>query len=723
MNMRHTRVLLTCLIALTGINMAFGALDTKFYNKIAEKVWNTTDTMFNARKYVPENLIEGNSAVILAWDDNFDVDHIINTTIYKQSGQTNRLKKEHISRKMVKLLDQSAIDYFSDMEFGEQKEIKYRGFVIYSLKEAFGARIHKPSGEIVTVDLSQAIETGSGKKGKDNRYYKLAIPGLEPGDVLDYFTYSEELCEMYDLDPQDIMIATTYPVISRRVSIASQPDVTVEYKCYNGVPALNRNADTKDRKSASLHLGNIPGVNFKRYTMPLRQIPFIRFRFINNNDRSVMARSARSGGLYGNIHTGKIMSEFGDYLKDVTYDSPLVGRSVKLVKDSYLKSKPDATPRQTADAAYMAVFYNDFTAKNESDRTSGQFERALIFNDVVKKLNIYPEDSLAIGLVNPRSDVPIDEVSAWKEGRFVVKTPDALYYIPINLAIAPGEVPGRFKGEKALLYYGDRKAITPRTLLGEYVIPGKRLTDNSLVTNDTLYIDGDELVRMNSQLTFTGGIKSEMSDFTEPFEWIAEVEDFFAIPENKRYKDKSYDAVGRDKENRDDFTEAFESLYGTKPENMTKAEFKSRGVRPDNSEMVVVTDAEFKGLVEPLGNELSLSIGKLAGMPSPITDNERRRLLDVMLPCVSQEVHNIVVKKPAGYKFDEASVEAIARNVVEIPGQFFVQPKINEDGDLEITVVMREKFADVPLDHWDKFMHLIDEEARFADASVILVKE
>lgn len=394
-----------------------------------------------------------------------------------------------------------------------------------------------------------------------------------------------------------------------------------------------------------------------------------------------------------------------------------------MVKDVFLKKHPDATPRDIADAAILAVNYCDLTAKGENDRTSGQFERALIVTDVLNKLGVYPADSLAIGMINPRSDVPIDNVSAWTEARIVVKTPDVMYFMPRNFAIAPGEMPGRYKGEKALLYYGDRRNISPRTLLREYFVPGQRMSENTLMTNDTVTIIDDEHIAMSSSLNFTGGIKSDLDDLTNSTEWIAEVEDYFNIEPGKRFKDKSHDPIGREKELKSYLADAFEALYGVKPDSVTLASFNSRGIRPDVPDMNLSTQARFTGLVEPLGSELSLAIGKLAGMPAALTENERNRLLDVMLPYINQQSHNIVVRKPEGYKFDTASVEALARNVAEMHGQFFVQPKINDNGDLEITIVMREKFADVPLAMWPKFMHLVDEEAAFADTSVILVKE
>ncbi|MDE6395929.1 MAG: DUF3857 domain-containing protein, partial [Muribaculaceae bacterium] len=446
-NFLRTGFMALALIGSAMLTTVGAAIDKKFYKKVAEEVWSKSDAIFNPATAIPDSLLENNSAVIIAWSDDFVVDHIAQPTPYKASGLTNRIKKNHVKHMMIKLLDQSAIEDNSDFEFGLNAEYSIMSRLLaYQLKSAFGARIHKPDGRIVDVDLSGAIEVGEGKKGKDDKSYKIAIPGLEPGDVLEYFTYEDETAESMNLDPDNIILCSKYPVMNRRISVVTNPTVTVEYKGYNGVPNLSRGENEKGYPTGSLTLTDIPGVNFKRYTMSYRQLPFVRFQFLNNTRPGIIARNSRAGGLYGNIHAGKIISELGDYIAEAEYDCPVNGKAVKLVKDNFLKRNPEATPREIADAAWLAVNYYDRTAKNKEEASSGQFERALVFNDVLKKLKVYPETDLGIGILNPRSDVTTRDISAWDESRFVIKTPDAVYFMPKDNAIAPGELPGRYKG-------------------------------------------------------------------------------------------------------------------------------------------------------------------------------------------------------------------------------------------------------------------------------------
>lgn len=137
--------------------------------------------------------------------------------------------------------------------------------------------------------------------------------------------------------------------------------------------------------------------------------------------------------------------------------------------------------------------------------------------------------------------------------------------------------------------------------------------------------------------------------------------------------------------------------------------------------MLIQSRYECDGLVERLGNDISFKVGLLAGMPEPLTENERLRILDVMIPFNTQETHTLLVKAPDGYAFDEISVSSLARHINDPAIQFVSDPRIIDDGDLLISTVLRYKLADVPLSHWPNMMKVLDEAAAFADAAVVLV--
>ncbi|MCH5218969.1 MAG: DUF3857 domain-containing protein [Muribaculaceae bacterium] len=722
MKTKYIRIIVAALLFITNASEMVGGIDKKFYSKTAEQVWSKDKDLFNPHIEIADSLTANNSAVILAWSDDVFVDRVVQNTIYSATGQTNRTDKKYTKRVMVKLLDQNAIDKYSEFEFGQKFDIKFRGSIIYLLNGCFGARIYKPNGTIIDVDMTQAVEIGDGKKGKDALSYKLAIPALEVGDILEYFVFENEIADGYDLNAQNFMIAAAYPVLNRRISFTCNPEITVEFKGYNGVPTFGRSTGDKNMQVATLLLHDIPGVNFSRFLRVYRQLPFIRAHYLNNNDKLIMSRNARNGGIYENLHTGKILSEFRDFLSEISYNSPLNKRAEKLVKDYYEKEHPEASAKDIANAAYMALNYVDLTASNSSDKSSGQFERALIFSDILTKMSVYPSDSIGIGLINPNSDIPMDGITAWNESRMVVKTPDRLYFMPRSSILAPGELPATYQGEKALLFYGDRKNLNFKSLVAEYIVPPVKTSDNSAVIIYTISISDDKL-KVNSTITLSGGYKMGTEDFTDLNEWIQDVEDYFNIPVAKRFKDSNYDVQSREKELKENIAEAFKTLMGTKSDSISSVAFLKRGIRPDSSSIEMNATLSYSGLVESIGDDIIISVGKLCGMPEPIVDSERERLLDIMLPFVSRETHILYIKAPENYKFDEVSVNSLSKNSSNVLGQFYVNSELTEEGDLKITTVITNKVADIPLQFWPMFTELVDEEAAFADSTVILIKE
>ncbi len=717
------KLIATFAIALLTSISALAGIDKKYYDKIGQSVWNATDkSIFDPKKEIPDSIAADNSAVIIAWTTDIDVENVVQPSIYLPKNETNRLEKVMVERMMVKLLDDKGVETFSEHTFGANQQIK-KTVILYELKSAFGARIYKPDGRLVEVDLSAAVEIGDGKKGKDYKKFKIVIPGLEPGDVLDIFKYVDEWAEYSDLDAENVMLVTEYPVLERRFRIATNPKMTVEVKGYNGVDELKRYTNDKGLQETKLALQNLPGVNTKLLTMPLRQLPFIRTQFINNTTNYMVAQHARRGGLHTNLLPGIIMSEFTDYLKDMPFDTPLPGRAQKTVKDYFTTTHPEASPREVTDALWLATRYHELTAKSEKDK-SGQMERALILTDLIRKAKLYPTDSVAIGLITSRASVPTRDISAWNEASIVVKTPDALYITRPQMSYAPGEMPGLYKGESAVLYFGDRRDINRNTIAYEYTVPSKRSSDNSCILRDVVTINpDDEIVTAVATVELTGGYKSYADDLTDKAEWVAEVEDYFNIPDNKRANIKDHDAVGRKKEITDALKTIMKDIYSAEPDSITAFDIKSRGVRPDAPKMEFDVTSTFKGLVETLGDDLSFAIGRMSGMPEPVKEHDRNRLIDVMYPFIAQEVQQHTVKAPEGYAFDATSVEALARTHNSVLGQFVVSASVNEAGDLELSIVVRTKIADVPLSHWPQVLQLLDAMSDFGDATVILTRK
>lgn len=716
-----------CAISGAGINKGF-------FKKAAEKVWAIdADGIFNPAAPVPDSIAGGQSAVIIARQDHFETRREEQNTIYDATGRTNRTVVRHARRSMVKLLDQSAVDYYSDFEFGGSSVRRDYGSALDAkIENAFGARIHKTDGTVVNIDPSTALEVSDGKKGGKNKSFKIAIPSLQVGDVIEYFYYTEYMKERDDVCGLDVELSDRYPVMNRLVTGSLDPTLAAEFYSYNGAPKVSGTRDN-DFISARMSCNNIPAVSFSKFLFPERQLPFIRLNVINNyqlpEEQNFRSSTARGGGLFNSVSPTAIFIEAKENIAYVAYllwkstrpISPLPSRALKMARN-YIKAHPDATPRQIADAAYLALRYCNHTADQEH-RIGSSFLLAMFLNDVLEHLEIYPLEETGIGIVNSREEVPTEELSGWNQSNFVACAGDSVYLMFPGFNIAPGELPGEFQGESGQSYLGRLRETKKQTPVKSFTVPDRRYSGNYVKTKLTVSVadDDPDALQVTREVRLSGSAKQFGEDLVDRAEWIRGVEEYLGI-DKKPYQIKGYDTRERADELRDALMDECAAVTGVRPDSVIDYTIRDRGFLPGHDEMVYTTTNRFSGLVEKLGDDMAVTLGRLAGHIEKLDGSERERLLDAMLPTAFQNTHLITFKVPEGYKVDQTSLDDFNRTAANALGVFMANAQVNENGDVVVQCVLRVKLASVPLQGWPLMRELYDAGARFADAAIVFVK-
>ncbi len=710
---------LTLALAITAVTTAYGAIDAKFYRQTAERVWSQPDTLFRADISIPDSIAAKASAVIMMRLDDISAEQQVQNTIYKASGRTNRTLRQHLRRTMVKLLDQKALDEYGEAEFGEKEDIKVHGLLLYKAKNTFGARIHKPDGTIVNIDVpDNAIEIAHGKKENEDRKYKIAIPGLAVGDILEYFYYDEELAEEFSLSHIDLKFYDRYPILNRVVTLKMSPFLTTEYRTYNGAPLLKVEQDKKENFIAQVHAYNIPAVDFSIFVMPARQLPFIRLQTLNNSTAQYHAPSARYPGFHPNILPGKYFREVGETLHDAVYESDLPGKAVKIVKN-YIKTHPGLSQRQIVDLTWLAQQYVLTIDDEEGVSRYQELWNTLYMIDDVIKLKAFDADKVGAAVVSPRDDVPTEEPSAWTDFTYVAIVGDSIYYPTPRLCYTPGEDPAMYQGEKGYGFLGPRKDINIRTLPFPFDIGNLRHVGNRVISQAVIDIDPDMgTATADGTATYTGGCKELADKLTDINEWIAAVEDYLGI--DKRYVDKEYDAVEREHKVRQEIATEREFVLGTRPDSVLSYTIDDRGILPGSKGLEVSSKCHLSNLATRLGDDLNLHAGKLIGDFKKITGAERTPLLDAMLPTARQFSRTLTIHVPDGYVVDQTSLSDFATNVTNLVGQYVVHADLNDDGDINIMTMWRIKYNTIPLAAWSQFLDLLDAAASSTEKSLLL---
>lgn len=718
MKMNKMLHIAVCMAIVAGSALASSAkINTKYHEKIAKKVWAMDEPAFDAKTVIADSLNSANSAVIIAWLDNIDIKKEAYTAVYKASGETNRIVREHLKRVLVRLNDQSAVDHYSEFEFDDDSQIKQL-IVLYRENVAFGARVHKHDGSIANIDVSNALEISDGKKSDKNTRFRLAIPGLEPGDVLEYFHYNEEMVEEFDLDHLDLQMCTRYPVLHREIRGLFSPYITIEAKSFNGVPNLKTTPGKNENNELSLVLTNMPAITFEKYTIADRQLPFVRMNFLNNTSSRYHPATARRGGFYGTIAPGTYYRDIFSYFHDAVYESMLPDAAAKLVRNYFLKNTPDATPGQTAEAAHLALQYAALTDDREKhDRSSLQ---TMLLLDTFDKLKVAPRDSMGFVFFNSYDNVPTEQLTTWEEPRFAA-TVAGRYFDPLDMATPSGEMGARYQGQQGGCFIGNAKNMPERSLPTVVQLPDLKHTGNRIIEASKVSVSDDGRIVVDRTMTRTGMAKENVKSLTDNNEWIDAFEDYFNIPASKRYKAKDRDNVGRNRELIELLKNESEAYVGLRPDTITDYKMIERGIMPGQKAMNYCLKATYNDLVQNTGDMMVVNIGKLFGAVSKLDNAERNRILDAMLPSAFQESRTISFAVPDGYTVDEESLGALNVVVNNLLGTYAVQPRLSEDGrTIDFTGVSRIKTSFVSLDLWPKMVELLDAATDFSEARLIL---
>lgn len=713
--MKKYLVLIFTMTLLPFISMA---ADMKFQKKAAEKVWSMRPDLFNPQREIPDSLKDHFSAVVIGQYDFVDADYHAHDGIRGVESRSNRFS---FTRKMVKLLDQKAVEEFSKHEFGGSATVKarYRRSMA-EIKTTFGARIHKPDGTVQDVDMSKAFDITEGKKDNEVLKQKIDIPGLQPGDVLEYFTYSEDQTIEFDLPALRLMLADKYPVLESVIEGVFSPKLTVEFRGYNGAPEIECSVNDKGRNTAWLHVSDIPAITDRHYVNKIREVPFYDFYMLNNTSPyRFYPKFMRTGGLYQNPLAGTIFRDISLVVAASNYDSsPLPGKIRKIIKN-YRKNNPEASNDQLIDMAWAAANYANLT---DRDGEVSDFWLALMMCDILKKEKLY--DNAGVGFINSANDVPTEEIVNWRQPDFGMLVGDKLFLSTEFNCFLPGEMSPIYQGQVSASYPGDRDKLWNFTMPTIVTTPVSKAGDNRFVVTSTITLGEDNDATVENQLSLTGAMKHLASPFTDYSEWIASQEDYLGIEPSKRYKPKESDGQKKTERINEAMKELYADIFTGENPDISEVKITSRGVTPDASSFEMSFNAKTPEVYSMAGDELIFKIGCFAGKQERMEDNERDRSTNISILAASQDNCNIVVNIPDGYEADDASIAALANNVKTPIGTYVTSAKKSEDGK-SVTVASRFRLNHPTLGPaaWPEILKLTDAKSAFNDAILILRKK
>lgn len=247
---------------------------------------------------------------------------------------------------------------------------------------------------------------------------------------------------------------------------------------------------------------------------------------------------------------------------------------------------------------------------------------------------------------------------------------------------------------------------------------------NRMTVNCDINPDDDNSLKVNYNIKLTGTTKDVVTGITIAPEWAPVVEDYLDIPENKRYKSESFDAVERDEELKKLFREFIsENLYSSDDIELKSFKIINRGVVPTSPDIELALSLRIPDALSSAGNDLIIPVGHFGGVHPRVPEAERTRQTNIYFSAPAQENFDITIDLPDGYEADPESLAALKTMVNNPLGMFYAEAV--DPGDGTITVRTRSKInVDVaPAGAWQAYLDISDAEAAFDDAVLILRKK
>jgi len=241
-------------------------------------IWDDGDADFTVTA-VPDKW-KDESGIIIAQKTKFAFDK-----------DANKLAVYEITRRRIKLNDRDAVNSYSSVYFR-----------IGSSNDGAGIKVIKSNGTMQDVSLRNAVfvedasdvpstfqpyigkaSTYYDKSKSRVIYYKLAIPDLDPGDIIDYGTifYDDNTVKKMsyiEFDPIYFVCTREYPVISQKFEIDTDNNSFVNSKSTMGAPLFketgNGNADY------SWEDQNREKIKDTRWVNSYVELPMVKFQIV-----------------------------------------------------------------------------------------------------------------------------------------------------------------------------------------------------------------------------------------------------------------------------------------------------------------------------------------------------------------------------------------------------------------------------------------------------------
>jgi len=664
-------------------------------------------------------------------------------------------KTKGITRKRVLIQDQTALDDYSEYH--------------YQSSDAVGLFIIKPDGKKEEIDISKAVRVESdvprsyASSYQSSDYYKIAIPNLAIGDILDYF---KVFTEKYTSDVNIIApISSFYPIKYQELIFDVEKRWKFRYNSFNGAPSfiqkMEGGLDGKGRKSIGVSRFTIKDQmrstykdvmwDYENLTEPIIKImasPIPKGVKVDKKKKQVQ-RGTTPEILYEGLSDLEklpaIINRFSNNLSGIY----TLGRYVKKMENT-----AGETDEQVAAKIYYGLrlgFLHQMTNYSEEVVSTKKKAARVRQNRIYKKLlspsqyykmsdayfaYYFKEQLKSNGITSeyvvavPRLYGNLESVVLDRELTYGIYIPSVdKYYWPFDNYLSAGEMDYRLFNVPVY-----RSSSNNHYNKNDKVTHNSSASDNNYINSISLKINEENYSMMfDHEVKFQGAYKQLYYGLILYQEnYIAEDDDRIARNEIKTEQNRLEAKINKkNKISEEDMAEIKSELSEKKKENIKDwirqdhdteeiKEFKvlSNGRFGDDLKAQIKYDA--KDYIKKAGPNLIFDIGKMIGSQIELDEDDiKERTKDAQINFAKTIENNITLELPDGYKAE--GIDNLNMSVENEFGAFISEAKM-EGNKLKVSTMKIYKNQTVPAKEWSKMVEMLELAFKFSQQKIILKK-
>jgi hypothetical protein len=669
--------------------------DSDEEKKVKAEIWNNAPSDFKVTQ-VPKKW-ENESAVIIATQLD-----------YALKGSNEKVFSHH----RVKLLDKAAVKEFSELSFNE-KSLSTNLFGKANSYSFVGVKIIKANGTEKEVDLSKAVKADSDSK----KEMKFAVPDLEVGDIIDYFSAGKQDYKGYT--PPDIyenfLFEGEYPVMKRMVQFHLPKSNTFFSKVYNGAPDFQKSEEGKEVTYSLVDTMRNKSEDLL-WTFEHRTSPEIRY-FKSDYYSSGITTKAESyvAGYDPNLsNIGFIMDYFEENFKNETDERKIVNELFYLLRNPlYLQ----------------AYFYIEPDHPMYADYDGDLFFRLINKVLIKKKIshNIMLLPSAEVGPLGEHLNLSTCDAV------IRVNTTPPMYIGRVAPFVMVNEVPASLEGMEGVV-----GSVWPRKFPDNdhsKSAPTSTMENNTTVTTMNVSLNSGD----NSKLDVKRNTVSKGHN-KRAHQYIAVTNyDYLKAYDQPKYQAKSSHLMSsilkkyneekqkleqrqaQDYNTRDTkLKEDIESSMEVKVSDYKNFKLKSLGMWEESPNVEYADDFTIENVTKKAGPNYILELPKLIEQQTEVKEKQKQRDRDIYMNYARSFVNEINFTIPDGYSVE--GLENLNKEVKNNTGGFIASAKV--DGNtLKITTKKYYNSNYFPKSDWPKMIDFLNAAVDFTKAKVLLKKK